>query len=68
MGKIKEVIEVSNNLADNIVSLIDKSLDDDEKNDLQATLFEDFYKRFSTYDTKTISELYKNLKISHEII
>jgi len=66
--KIKKVIELSNNLADDIISLIDKSLNDTEKDELQAHLFEDFYQRFSTYDTKTINELYKNLKVKNEIV
>lgn len=68
MGKIKKVIEIANTFADDIVLLIDKSLNDKEKDELQASLFEDLYQRFISYDTKTISELHKNLKIKEELL
>lgn len=61
MSKIKNAINVSNKLAEYIVTATDSCLKSDEQEYVHDTLFEKLFEIFKDYDSKTLETLNKNL-------
>ena len=61
MSKIKCAIDVSNKLAEYVVTATDKCLKTDEQEYMHDSLFERLFEIFKDYDNKTLETLNKNL-------
>ena len=61
MSKIKCAIDVSNKLAEYVVTATDKYLKLDEQEYMHDSLFEKLFEIFRNYDSKTLETLNKNL-------
>lgn len=61
MSKIKCAIDVSNKLAEYVVTATDKCLKLDEREYMHDSLFEKLFEIFRNYDSKTLETLNKNL-------
>lgn len=61
MSKIKCATDVSNKLAEYVVTATDKCLKLDEQGYMHDSLFEKLFEIFRNYDSKTLETLNKNL-------
>ena len=61
MSKIKNAIEISNKLAEYVVTATENSLNEKEEAYMHETLFEELFSIFKIYDEKTLETLNRNL-------